>query len=99
MALPSGLGAAERRIVLYTAAAHALVHSLEWTYSALLVDIGHQYGAGFSLLGALGWRRRFSGSGGRWHARGWELATLRPRSKIGMELGGKWCYINSPSIV
>ena len=53
MVLPPGAGAAERRIVLYTAAAHALVHMLEWTYAVLLVDIGHQYGAGFFLLGAL----------------------------------------------
>jgi len=53
MALPAGVGAAERRIVLYTASAHSLIHMLEWTYSALLVDIGHQYGAGFFLLGAL----------------------------------------------
>lgn len=54
MAAPAGVGAAERRIVLYTAAAHALIHMLEWTYAVLLVDIGHQYGAGFFLLGALG---------------------------------------------
>jgi len=53
MAASAGVGAAERRIVLYTAAAHALIHMLEWTYAALLVDIGHQYGAGFFLLGAL----------------------------------------------
>ncbi len=30
-----------------------MVHILEWTYSALLVDIGNEYGAGFFLLGAL----------------------------------------------
>jgi MFS family permease len=53
MSSPAGIGAAERRIVAYTAAAHCLIHILEWTYSALLVDIGHQYGAGFFLLGAL----------------------------------------------
>ncbi len=53
MAAAAGVGAAERRIVLYTASTHSLIHILEWTYSALLVDIGHQYGAGFFLLGAL----------------------------------------------
>src|SRR4030042_1085170 len=53
MAAAADAGAAERRIVLYTAARHALVHMLEWTYAVLLVDIGHQYGAGFFLLGAL----------------------------------------------
>jgi MFS family permease len=53
MAAPAGVGAAERRIVLYTASTHSLIHILEWTYSALLVDIGHQYGVGFFLLGAL----------------------------------------------
>jgi MFS family permease len=53
MAATAGVGAAERRIVLYTASTHSLIHILEWTYSALLVDIGDQYGAGFFLLGAL----------------------------------------------
>jgi MFS family permease len=53
MAAYAGVGPAERRIVLYTASTHSLIHILEWTYSALLVDIGNQYGAGFFLLGAL----------------------------------------------
>jgi len=53
MATSAGVGAAERRIVVYTASAHSLVHILEWTYSALLVDIGDQFGVGFFLLGAL----------------------------------------------
>jgi MFS family permease len=53
MAASAGVAAAERRIVLYTASTHSLIHILEWTYSALLVDIGDQYGAGFFLLGAL----------------------------------------------
>ena len=50
---PAGVGAAERRIIAYTAATHCLIHMLEWTYSALLVNIGDQFGAGFFLLGAL----------------------------------------------
>lgn len=53
MAASAGVAAAERRIVLYTAVGHSLIHVLEWAYSALLVDIGDQYGAGFFLLGAL----------------------------------------------
>jgi MFS family permease len=53
MAASAGVGAAERRIVLYTASTHSLIHILEWTYAVLLVDIGDQYGAGFFLLGAL----------------------------------------------
>jgi MFS family permease len=53
MAASASVGAAERRIILYTASTHSLIHILEWTYSALLVDIGYQYGAGFFLLGAL----------------------------------------------
>jgi MFS family permease len=53
MATPAGVAATERRIVLYTASTHSMVHILEWTYSALLVDIGNEYGAGFFLLGAL----------------------------------------------
>ena len=53
MAASAGVGAAEPRIVLYTASPASLIHILEWTYSALLVDIGDQYGVGFFLLGAL----------------------------------------------
>jgi MFS family permease len=45
---------AERRIILYTSAAHCLIHILEWTYAALLIKIGDEFGIGFFLLGALG---------------------------------------------
>jgi MFS family permease len=45
---------AERRIVLYTSAAHGLTHMLEWSYAALLLKIGDEFGADFFLLGALG---------------------------------------------
>ncbi len=45
---------AERRIVLYTAAAHGLIHCLEWSYAALLLKIGDEFGADYFLLGALG---------------------------------------------
>lgn len=45
---------AERRIVLYTSAAHGLIHILEWSYAILLLKIGHEFGADFFLLGALG---------------------------------------------
>jgi MFS family permease len=45
---------AERRIVAYTAAAHCLIHILEWTYAVLLIEIGNQFGIGFFILGALG---------------------------------------------
>ncbi|KPJ50606.1 MAG: hypothetical protein AMJ38_01595 [Dehalococcoidia bacterium DG_22] len=45
---------AERRIVLYTSAAHSLIHILEWTYAALLIKIGDEFGLGFFALGALG---------------------------------------------
>ncbi len=45
---------AERRIILYTAAAHCLIHILEWTYAVLLIEIGDQFGIGFFVLGALG---------------------------------------------
>ncbi len=45
---------AERRIVLYTSAAHGLTHMLEWSYAVLLLKIGDEFGADFFLLGALG---------------------------------------------
>jgi MFS family permease len=45
---------AERRIILYTAAAHSLIHILEWTYAVLLIQIGDTFNIGFFLLGALG---------------------------------------------
>jgi MFS family permease len=45
---------AERRIIAYTSAAHSLIHMLEWTYAALLIKIGDEFGIGFFLLGALG---------------------------------------------
>jgi len=44
----------ERRIVLYTSAAHSLIHILEWTYAALLIKISDEFGLGFFALGALG---------------------------------------------
>ena len=45
---------AERRIVAYTSAAHGLIHILEWTYAALLIKIGDEFGLGFFVLGAVG---------------------------------------------
>jgi MFS family permease len=45
---------AERRIIAYTSAAHSLIHILEWTYAALLIKIGDEFGIGFFVLGALG---------------------------------------------
>jgi len=45
---------AERRIVLYTSAAHSLIHILEWSYAVLLIKIGDEFGLGFFALGALG---------------------------------------------
>jgi MFS family permease len=45
---------AERRIIIFTAASHGLVHTLEWSYAVLLLKIGDEFGAGFFLLGALG---------------------------------------------
>jgi len=44
----------ERRILLYTSVAHGLIHILEWTYAALLIEIGNEFSIGFFLLGALG---------------------------------------------
>jgi len=45
---------AERRIIVYTSAAHSLIHILEWTYAALLIKIGDEFGMGFFVLGAVG---------------------------------------------
>jgi MFS family permease len=41
------------RIVLYTALAHALVHTIELTYAALLLRIGHEFGQGDFMLGVI----------------------------------------------
>jgi MFS family permease len=41
------------RIVLYTAPAHALVHTIELTYAALLLRIGAEFGQGDFMLGVI----------------------------------------------
>lgn len=41
------------RIVLYTGLAHALVHTIELTYAALLLRIGHEFGQGDFMLGVI----------------------------------------------
>jgi MFS family permease len=41
------------RIVLYTALAHALVHTIELTYAALLLRIGAEFGQGEFMLGVI----------------------------------------------
>jgi predicted MFS family arabinose efflux permease len=43
----------QRRIVLYTALAHALVHTTELTYAALLLRIGDAFGQGDFMLGVI----------------------------------------------
>ncbi|MGQ9572013.1 MAG: MFS transporter [Dehalococcoidia bacterium] len=45
---------AERSIIAYTSAAHALIHILEWTYAALLIEVGDEFGISWLALGALG---------------------------------------------
>jgi len=44
---------AQGRIVLYTGLAHALVHTIELTYAALLLRIGHEFGQGDFMLGVI----------------------------------------------
>jgi MFS family permease len=41
------------RIVLYTGLAHALVHTIELTYAALLLRIGREFGQGDFMLGVI----------------------------------------------
>jgi MFS family permease len=41
------------RIVLYTSLAHALVHTIELTYAALLLRIGDEFGQGDFMLGVI----------------------------------------------
>jgi MFS family permease len=41
------------RIVLYTSLAHALVHTIELTYAALLLRIGDEFGQGEFMLGVI----------------------------------------------
>lgn len=43
----------ERRLVGHIAAAHALVHVIEWTYPALLTRIKDDFGIGAVVLGAI----------------------------------------------
>jgi MFS family permease len=43
----------QRRIVLSTALAHALVHTIELTYAALLLRIGAEFGQGEFMLGVI----------------------------------------------
>lgn len=43
----------QRRLVLYTALAHGLVHTTELTYAALLLRIGHEFGQGEFMLGVI----------------------------------------------
>jgi len=45
--------AIQRRLVLYTALAHGLVHATELTYAALLLRIGHEFGQGEFMLGVI----------------------------------------------
>lgn len=43
----------QRRLVLYTALAHGLVHTTELTYAALLLRIGAEFGQGEFMLGVI----------------------------------------------
>jgi predicted MFS family arabinose efflux permease len=47
------MNAAERRLITYTAAAHALVHITELTYPALLTRIADDFGVRAVILGAI----------------------------------------------
>jgi MFS family permease len=43
----------EKRVVVFASTAHALCHSLELTYAALLTLIGREFGVGLLFLGAI----------------------------------------------
>src|SRR3970282_1207391 len=47
------MNAAERRLISYTAAAHALVHITELTYPALLTRIEDDFGVRAVILGTI----------------------------------------------
>jgi len=47
------MNAAERRLITYTAAAHAVVHITELTYPALLTRIGDEFGVRAVILGTI----------------------------------------------
>jgi predicted MFS family arabinose efflux permease len=47
------MNAAERRLITYTAFAHALTHTVELTYPALLTRIEEDFGVGAVILGAI----------------------------------------------
>ena len=48
------MNAAERRLITYTAFAHALVHAIELTYPLLLTRIEEDFGLRAAILGAIG---------------------------------------------
>ena len=41
----------ERRVILSASLAHGMTHALELTFAALLVSIGHEFGASLAVLG------------------------------------------------
>src|SRR3989304_9250563 len=47
------MNAAERRLITYAAAAHAVVHITELTYPALLTRIGDDFGVRAVILGTI----------------------------------------------
>ena len=47
------MNAAERRLITYTAAAHAVVHITELTYPALLTRIADDFGVRAVILGGI----------------------------------------------
>ncbi len=53
MAMTAVRASMERRVIVSAALAHAMTHTLELTFAALLVRIGAQYGVDVAVLGAV----------------------------------------------
>ncbi|MEX2228456.1 MAG: MFS transporter, partial [Dehalococcoidia bacterium] len=53
MAMSVVAASMERRVIVSAALAHAMTHTLELTFAALLVPIGIEYGADVAVLGAV----------------------------------------------
>ncbi len=53
MALTGPMDAQEKQIVAYTSASHLLVHVLELSFAAVLVNIGREFGSGLFALGLI----------------------------------------------
>ncbi|PZC46633.1 MAG: MFS family permease [Chloroflexi bacterium] len=53
-ASPQRMNRQERTVIAYTGLAHALSHTPEWAYAAVLIQVGLTFGVGELVLGSIG---------------------------------------------